>query len=102
MYIIDDVCYAGEAVSDIKVKEATVLRGSMLLITFSTGEQRLFDATLLTGSAFEPLKDEKTLADFTIFHGVMTWMNGEVDIAPETMYADSYPYTSRNVSAAVG
>ncbi|MDO4463579.1 MAG: DUF2442 domain-containing protein [Acetatifactor sp.] len=102
MYIIDDVCYAGEAVSDIKVKEATVLRGSMLLITFSTGEQRLFDATLLTGSAFEPLKDEKTLADFTIFHGVMTWMNGEVDIAPETMYADSYPYTSRNVGVAVG
>ena len=102
MYIIDDVCYAGEAVSDIKVKEATVLRGSMLLITFSTGEQRLFDATLLTGSAFEPLKDEKTLADFTIFHGVMTWMNGEVDIAPETMYADSYPYTSRNVGVGVG
>ena len=102
MYIIDDVCYAGEAVSDIKVKEATVLIGSMLLITFSIGEQRLFDATLLTGSAFEPLKDEKTLADFTIFHGVMTWMNGEVDIAPETMYADSYPYTSRNVGVAVG
>ena len=102
MYIIDDVCYAGEAVSDIKVKEATVLRGSMLLITFSTGEQRLFDATLLTGSAFEPLKDEKTLADFTIFHGVMTWLNGEIDIAPETMYVESYPYTSRNVSVAVG
>ena len=102
MSTIDDVCYAGEAAPNIKVKEATVLRGSMLLITFSTGEQRLFDATLLTGSAFEPLKDEKTLADFTIFHGVMTWMNGEVDIAPETMYADSYPYTSRNVGVAVG
>ena len=40
--------------------------------------------------------------NFTIFHGVMTWMNGEIDIAPETMYADSYPYTSRNVSVAVG
>ena len=102
MYIIDDVCYAGEATPDIKVKEATMLRGGMLLITFSTGEQRLFDATLLTGSAFEPLKDEKTLADFTIFHGVMTWLNGEIDIAPETMYAESYPYTSRNVSVAVG
>ena len=102
MYIIDDVCYAGEATPDIKVKEATMLRGGMLLITFSTGEQRLFDATLLTGSAFEPLKDEKTLADFTIFHGVMTWMNGEIDIAPETMYVDSYPYTSRNVRFAVG
>ena len=102
MYITDDICYAGEATPDIKVKEATVLRGGMLLITFSTGEQRLFDTTLLTGSAFEPLKDEKTLADFTIFHGVMTWMNGEIDIAPETMYVDSYPYTSRNVRFAVG
>lgn len=102
MYIIDDVCYAGEATPDIKVKEATMLRGGMLLITFSTGEQRLFDTTLLTGSAFEPLKDEKTLADFTIFHGVMTWLNGEIDIAPETMYVESYPYTSRNVSVVVG
>lgn len=102
MYIIDDVCYAGEATPDIKVKEATMLRGGMLLITFSTGEQRLFDTTLLTGSAFELLKDEKTLADFTIFHGVMTWLNGEIDIAPETMYVESYPYTSRNVSVVVG
>ena len=47
MYIIDDVCYAGESVPDIKVKDAAVLRGGMLLITFSTGEQRLFDTTLL-------------------------------------------------------
>lgn len=92
----------GEAVPDIKIKEATVLRGGILLITFSTGEQRLFDTTSLSGSAFGPLKDEKTLADFTIFHGVMTWMNGEIDIAPETMYADSYPYTAKNVSFAVG
>ena len=102
MYIIDDVCYAGEVVPDIKVKDANVLRGGMLLITFSTGAQRLFDTTQLTGSAFEPLKDEKTLADFTISHGVITWLNGEIDIAPETMYAESYPYTSRNVGVAAG
>ena len=102
MYIIDDVCYAGEKTQNIKVKEAKVLRGGMLLLTFSTGEQRLFDTTLLKGSAFEPLKDEKVLEDFNIFHGVMTWMNGEIDIAPETMYADSYPYTARNVNMAIG
>ena len=65
MYIIDDVCYAGEAVPDIKVKEAAMLRGGMLLITFSTGEQRLFDTTLLTGVAFDTLKNEKTLTDFS-------------------------------------
>ena len=102
MYIIDDVCYAGEKTQNIKIKEAKVLRGGMLLLTFSTGEQRLFDTTLLKGSAFSPLKDEKVLEDFNIFHGVMTWMNGDIDIAPETMYADSYPSTARNVSAAVG
>ena len=102
MYIIDDVCYAGEKTQNIKIKEAKVLRGGMLLLTFSTGEQRLFDTTLLKGSAFSPLKDEKVLEDFNIFHGVMTWRNGDIDIAPETMYADSYPYTPSNVSAAVG
>ena len=96
MYIIDDVCYAGEKTQNIKVKEAKVLRGGMLLLTFSTGEQRLFDTTLLKGSAFEPLKDEKVLEDF------MTWMNGDIDIAPETMYADSYPYTAQSASIAVG
>lgn len=100
MYIMNDVCYAGEATSDIRVKQATVLRGGMILLTFSTGEQRLFDTTLLTGSAFEPLKDEKVLADFNIFHGVMTWMNGSIDIAPETMYEDSYPYTAEDVMIA--
>ena len=95
MYIIDDICYAGEKTQNIKVKEAKVLRGGMLLLTFSTGEQRLFDTTLLKGTAFAPLMDEKVLADFNIFHGVMTWMNGDIDIAPETMYSDSYPYTAK-------
>ena len=61
-YIIDDVCYAGEKTQNIKVKEAKVLRGGMLLLTFSTEEQRLFDTTLLKGSAFEPLKDEKAVS----------------------------------------
>lgn len=102
MYIIDDVCYAGEKTQNIKINEARALRGGMLLLTFSTGEQRLFDTTLLKGSAFSPLKDEKILADFNIFHGVMTWMNGDINIAPETMYADSYPYTAQSVSIAVG
>lgn len=102
MYIIDDICYAGELMPEIKVASAKVLRGGMLLIIFSTGEQRLFDTTLLHGSAFEPLKDQKVLENYTIFHGIMTWMNGEIDIAPETMYAESYPYTAQSINAAMG
>ena len=88
MYIIDDVCYAGEKTQNIKVKEAKVLRGGMLLLTFSTEEQRLFDTTLLKGSAFEPLKDEKVLEDFNIFHGVMTWMNGDIEPKVQVLQLD--------------
>lgn len=94
MYIIDDICYAGEKNADIRIKSAKALRGGMLLVTFSSGEQRLFDTTKLTGSAFAPLKDENIFCNFTIFHGVLTWMNGDIDIAPETVYEESFPYTS--------
>lgn len=96
MYVIDDICYAGEKQADIRIKTAKALRGGMLLVTFSSGEQRLFDTTQLTGSAFLPLRDEKIFSDFTIFHGVITWMNGDIDIAPETVYEDSFPYTSED------
>ncbi|MBQ8954128.1 MAG: DUF2442 domain-containing protein [Clostridia bacterium] len=94
MYILNDVCYAGELEDSIKVTEAKPLRGGMMLVTFSTGEKRLFDTTLLKGSAFEPLKDEKIFNNPTLFHGVITWKNGEIDIAPEAVYEQSYAYES--------
>lgn len=94
MYIKDNICYAGEMQDDIKVTEAKPLRGGMMLVTFSTGEKRLFDTTTLQGSAFAPLADEKIFRDPVLFHGVITWNNGEIDIAPETVYEISYPYDS--------
>ena len=92
MFINNDICYAGEMQENIKVTEARPLRGGMMLVTFSTGEKRLFDTTLLTGSAFEPLKDETIFMNPRIFHGVITWNNGEIDIAPEYVYEESYAY----------
>lgn len=92
MYILDEICYAGELKDDIKVTEAKPLRGGMMLVTFSTGEKRLFDTTLLRGSAFAPLADETVFRNPILFHGVITWNNGEIDIAPETVYRDSYAY----------
>ena len=44
---------------DIRVTEAKPLRGGMMLVTFSTGERRLFDITKLSGPAFAPLADEE-------------------------------------------
>lgn len=92
MYVMDDVCYAGELKKDIKVTAVKPLRGGMMLVTFSTGEKRLFDTTKLEGSAFAPLADEKVFNNPELFYGVITWNNGEIDIAPETVYRDSYSY----------
>ena len=93
MYMVNDICYAGELKEGIKVTEAKPLNGGMMLITFSTGEKRLFDTTKLKGSAFQPLSDEKIYNNPTLFHGVITWKNGEIDIAPETVYKESYAYS---------
>ena len=94
MYILNDICYAGEMQDGIKVTEVKPLRGGMMLVTFSTGEKRLFDTTMLQGSAFAPLADETIVSNPVLFHGVITWKNGEIDIAPETVYRDSYAYES--------
>ena len=97
MYMIDDICYAGEMWEGIKVTEAKYLRDGMMLVRFSTGEKRLFDTTMLQGAAFAPLADEKILSNPVLFHGVITWNKGEIDIAPETVYRDSYAYESAAV-----
>lgn len=92
MYILNDICYAGKIQDGIGVTEAKPLRGGMLLVTFSTGEKRLFDATTLQGPAFAPLAAEEVFNHPILFHGVITWNNGEIDVAPETVYRNSYAY----------
>lgn len=92
MYIIDGICYAGEAGSNIEVKSVKPLEDMMMLITFSSGEVRLFDATILKGPAFEELKDETVFQNVKIDHGVVTWLDGDIDCAPEYMYENSYAY----------
>ncbi len=59
MYIVNGICYAGKLEEGIKVTAARPLRGGMLLVTFSTGEKRLLDTTMLKGSAFAPLANEE-------------------------------------------
>ena len=91
MYIKNGICYAGSMQEDIRVTEAKPLRGGMLLVTFSTGEKRLFDTTKLTGAAFAPLADEEVFSHPVVFLCFITWKNGEIDIAPEALYRDSVP-----------
>lgn len=94
MFTLNGTVYASEKPENIQIVSAIPLDDMMMLLTFSTGEQRLFDATVLAGPAFEPLKDEKVFKNCQIVDGIVTWMNEEIDCAPEYMYENSYAYSS--------
>ena len=93
MYEIDGVLYAGNPTPDMEVVSARVVDRLSMLVKFSSGETRLFDASSLVElPVFEPLNDAEVFNAFTIDHGVVCWLDGEIDIAPEKMYTMSYAY----------
>ena len=59
-----------------------------LWIRFTTGEIKIFDfKPLLNQTAFAPLDDEDVFQQVYIDYGVTVWLDGNIDIAPETLYA---------------
>lgn len=90
MYIIDDIAYAGEKTSPIKVKSVRPLADYKLWLRFNTNEEKVFDCSpLLDMPAFTPLKDKAMFDGVYVDYGVPVWMNGDIDIAPERLYAES-------------
>ena len=92
MFVLNGIVYASEKRNDIEVISVKPLDDMMMILTFSTGEQRLFDATILNGPAFKPLSDENIFKNCKIVDGVVTWMDEDIDCAPEYMYENSYAY----------
>lgn len=92
MFEINGIVYASEFNELLKITSAKVTGYKMMLLTFSSGEKRVFDATILKGSVFEPLNNNKIFENFKISHGVITWMDEMIDCAPEYMYENSYAY----------
>ena len=80
---------------NIKVIETRPFRDHWLMVTFSDGEKRLLSADMLSGSAFAPLANEWLFLHPTLFHGVMTWKNGEIDVAPEYVYNVGLSYQEK-------
>ena len=78
-----------DSAKDIFIEKVEPLHDMKMLLTFSNEEQRLFDASILTGTAFEPLQDETIFKNCSAVDGIVTWMNEEIDCAPEFMYAHS-------------
>lgn len=98
MFVVNGIVYASEISDNIQIVDVKPLEDMMMILTFSTGEQRLFDATVLSGSAFEPLSNPEVFNNYTIVDGIVTWLNKEIDCAPEYMYENSYPYTTTEMA----
>lgn len=93
MYVIDGIAYASEPVQEMAVVDAQVTGRGAMLVTFSTGETRLLDAApLMEFPVFAVLADNDVFSNFDVDQGVLTWCDGEVDIATETLYSMSYEY----------
>ncbi len=92
MYIINGIAYAKESVEMLEIIHMKILDDRMLLLTFNTGEKRLFDAANLQGPVFEPLSDMAVFNMACLDDGVVTWLDGKIDCAPEYMYEHSYEY----------
>ena len=94
MFVYKGIVYGGEPEKGLSAAAVRVLPDHMMLITFSNGEIRLFDADVLQGEVFKPLADENNFKSAYVDHGVITWMDGEIDCAPEFLYQNSYEYPS--------
>ena len=62
-----------------------------LLLTFSNGERRVFDAKpLLDFPVFRSLKNPKFFRMVQVSFGSVAWPN-DIDYCPDTLYAESVP-----------
>lgn len=79
------------------VKEVQPQRNYTLLITFASGEQKIYNAQpLLEKAIFAPLKDLDFFMKARVVGGSVAWSD-EVDVAPEHLYECSLPAMDRNL-----
>ncbi|MCI6574912.1 MAG: DUF2442 domain-containing protein [Actinomycetaceae bacterium] len=93
MFELNGIMYASEPTADMRVKAIKLLDNFTMLVTFSTGEKRVLDCVNLTAyPAFADLCDGEIWASARIDRGVLTWNDGQVDIAADKLYELSYEY----------
>lgn len=75
MHIFNGIVYGDNPMDSVEVTGVKPLDDMIMLLTFSNGETRVFDATILEGEAFEPLKDDDVFKHPVIEYGVVTWLD---------------------------
>ena len=71
-----------------RVKEVTVQKNFTLLVTFTNGEEKLFDVKpYLETGVFKNLKNLAMFATAHAEYGTVVWQNN-VDFDPDTLYLE--------------
>lgn len=87
MYVSNGYVCASQPSPSPSVQDARIVDDLYMLVTFDTGETRILDAAdLVQFEAFAPLADQEIFSRYSIDHGVLTWLDGDIDIAPEGLY----------------
>ena len=47
-----------------------------------------------------PLSEPKVFQTAQVDHGLIVWLDGDIDIAPESVYAHSFPYNDSSIVSA--
>ena len=94
MLVRNGKCYPDHPQEMLKIIKAESCGDYLLRVVFNTAETRIFDGRkLLRGEVFAPLKDHSLFLDFSLDFETLTWLNGELDVAPEFVYENSLPAT---------
>ncbi len=81
-----------ETTNELKwVISARNLSGYRLFLTFNDGSQRIFDFEPLIEQypVFASLRDKDVFDRFDLDGWTVTWLQGNIDIAPEYLYENS-------------
>lgn len=84
---INHIVYPENMTEIIAVRSVRPLPDYRLWLRFANDETRIFDMTpLLDQPVYHPLRDPDAFFGVYLDYGIPTWLDGAVDIAPETLY----------------
>ena len=87
MIVQNGIAYADNKESLIAVKSVRPMLNYRLSVRFNNEEQKIFDITpYLEYPCYKALKDMDVFNGAYIEGGTVVWNDGEIDIAPETLY----------------
>ena len=87
MTVQDGICRPDAESTILHVIDCRPLDSHRMQIDFNDGTTKDVDISPLFGlPVFKTLENASVFRDFKIDHGVLTWLDGDIDIAPEWLY----------------